>query len=110
MLDGPAAGGSRKIAANAASLGQPGGCFMCIFDILIDMVGYTVARLILPLISFGRLSVQPLNAPRESFNAFGYRRDGRGRIEIEQTIAGFIGFALCLAAFLAVSLLTRAAL
>jgi hypothetical protein len=83
---------------------------MCIFDILIDIVGYTIARIVLPLLSLGRLSVQPLDAPREAFNAFGYRRDSRGRIELEQTIAGFIGFALCLVAFVVLGLLTRAAL
>lgn len=83
---------------------------MSLFDILIDMVGYSVARLLLPLLSFGKLCVQPLDAPREAFNAFGFRRDGHGRIEIEQTIAGFIGFALCLVVLFAFGLLTHAAL
>ncbi|WP_024514561.1 hypothetical protein [Bradyrhizobium sp. Tv2a-2] len=84
---------------------------MCIiFDIMIGFIGRTVARLILPLLSLGKISVQPLSAPMDAFNVFGYRHDSDGRIEIESTLAGFIGFLLCFAAFLMIGLLTHAAL
>jgi hypothetical protein len=82
---------------------------MIIFDILIDVVGYTVARLVLPLFSFGRIYVEPLNAPLRKFSALGYRHDESGRIEIDSTVAGWIGFVVCLIAFFAFGLLIRAA-
>lgn len=82
---------------------------MSIFDFLIDMIGYTVARLVLPLFSFHKIYVQPLGSPEWKFNALGFRYDDSGRIEIESTIAGFIGFAICLIAFFGLCLLIRAA-
>ena len=78
-----------------------------LFDGLIFVVGYTVARLVLPLLSFGKIYVEPLRNSRKAFNALGYRYDDSGRIEISETIAGFIGFILFLTAFLVVFLLIQ---
>ncbi|MDB5579775.1 MAG: hypothetical protein JWR80_4951 [Bradyrhizobium sp.] len=78
-----------------------------IFDDLIHIVGYTVARFILPLLSFGKVYVEPLTTPQKRFNALGYRYDDSGRIEISETIAGFIGFILFLTAFFVVYLLIQ---
>jgi hypothetical protein len=76
------------------------------FDGLIGLIGGSVARLALPLLSFRRIYVQPINAPLGTrFNALGYRHDEDGRIEIESTIAGFIGLVICLVAFFAFGLL-----
>jgi hypothetical protein len=84
---------------------------MWIFDFLIDVLGYTVARLVLPFASFGRLYVEPLSSPLKRFNSLGYRRDEGGRIEIEETVAGFIGFITFLVAFfIGGGLLTRLAI
>jgi len=83
---------------------------MCIFDFLIFVVGYTVARVVLPFLSLRRVYVQPLSAPRNRFNVLGWRRDDRGRIELEETPAGFIGFLLCLLAFFTLGFLIRTAL
>jgi hypothetical protein len=80
-----------------------------IFDGLIFLAGYTVARLILPLLSFGKIYVEPLTAPPKRFNALGYRCDDSGRIAISETIACFIGFILFLTAFFVVSQLIRTA-
>lgn len=80
-----------------------------IFDGLIFIVGYTVARLALPRLSFGKIYVELLTSPRKKFNALGYRYDDSGRVEISETIAGFIGFLLFLAAFFVVCLLIRSA-
>ncbi|MBR0694818.1 hypothetical protein [Bradyrhizobium lablabi] len=81
---------------------------MVIFDILIDIVGYTAARLILPRLSFGRMCVEPPTSGHRRFNALGCRRDESGRIEMEQTVAGWIGVVTCFAALLAVILLIEA--
>jgi hypothetical protein len=82
---------------------------MWIFDDLIFIVGYTAARLVLPLLSLNKIYVQPLNSSETRFNVLGYRHDDRGRIEIGSTIAGGIGFVLCLVAFFAFILVIRAA-
>jgi hypothetical protein len=73
--------------------------FYWIFEALIFFVGYTVARLILPFISFGKIYVAPPTTPPNRFNVLGYRYDDSGRIEISETIAGLVGFVLCLTAF-----------
>jgi hypothetical protein len=73
-----------------------------IFDFLIGLVGYSVARVSLPFLSLGRIYVEPFLSPHPGFNWLGYRRDENGRIEIEQTVAGFIGFIISLVAFFAI--------
>jgi hypothetical protein len=52
--------------------------------------------------------MQPLNSGRKSFNVLGYRSDGTGRIEIEEPMAGFIGFVIFLIGFFAFGLLVQA--
>jgi hypothetical protein len=100
----------RKVAGQVAVTDQLIGRLMFIFDIMNLLIGHTVARLVLPLVSFGKISVQPLSAPMDAFNAFGYRRDSDGRIEIESTLAALIGVLLCLAALLVIGLFARATL
>lgn len=78
---------------------------MWIFDFLIFIVGYTVARIVLPLVSFRRIMVQPITSLEKKYNALGYRNLGDGRIEIEDTLSGFIGFIILLAVVLTCNLL-----
>jgi hypothetical protein len=80
-----------------------------LFDTLINLVGCTVARFTLPFLSFGRMCVQPVNAPLSKFNALGFRWDENGRLEIEKTVASFVGLLISLFAFFALGLLIRAA-
>lgn len=56
-------------------------------------VGYAVARLVLPLVSFGRLRV---GTARDSsgFGWVGLRRIEEGRLEIEATFAALIGLLI----------------
>jgi hypothetical protein len=78
---------------------------------VVNLIGYTVARFVLPLLSFRRIYVQPINAALGTrFNALGYRYDEDGRIEIETSSAGFVGFIICLFAFFIFYLLIRAAI
>jgi hypothetical protein len=81
---------------------------MGIFDLLIEATGYTVARFVLPVLSFHRVYVQPLDSEPKAFNALGYRRDGTGCMEIEQSIAGFLGFLMFIAVSAAFGLLMQA--
>jgi hypothetical protein len=80
-----------------------------VVELLVLVMGHSIARLLLPLLSFRRIAVQPLGGPSARFNLLGYRRLGRGRVEIEATVAGFIGLFVGLATCIAIALLTRTA-
>lgn len=78
-------------------------------DFLTEMVGCPVARLVLPLVSFGRIHVEPLCSPPQKFNIFGYRRDERGRIELDAQVASFIGLVILVIFIVSVSRFVPAA-
>jgi hypothetical protein len=80
-----------------------------ILELLIMVVGHGIARLLLPLLSFRRIQIQPLCGPSARFDLFGYRRVGGGRIEIERTAAGGIGLLIGFSACAAIVLLARTA-
>lgn len=67
---------------------------------LIVSIGHPVARLALPCLSFGKVYAQPLSAAENSFNVFGYRHDGNGRIEVGSTLASAVGFVIFLIALI----------
>ena len=48
---------------------------------------------------------QPLYSLENNFNIFGYRHDRKGRIEINTTVAGFLGFIVAVAMFFLFGLL-----
>ncbi len=76
-----------------------------LMDFLLEVVGYPIGRLLLPLISLGRARAEPLTGPIGKFNWFGYRRDEVGQIEIETSLTAVIGLAAGLMLLLLVSLL-----
>jgi hypothetical protein len=80
-----------------------------LFDFLAEMVGCPIARLVLPLVSLGKIHVEPLCSPPQKFNMFGYRRDERGRIELDAQVASFIGIVILVVFILTVSRLVPAA-
>jgi hypothetical protein len=81
-----------------------------ILELLIMVVGHGIARLLLPLLSFRRIQIQPLCGPSARFNLLGgYRRVSGGRIEIERTAAGGIGLLIGFSACAAIVLLARTA-
>jgi hypothetical protein len=79
------------------------------FDFLTGLIGYPVARLALPLLTFRKVRAQPLTSMEGGFNVFGYRYDSDGRIEIESTMAGFVGLVIFLILFFSLGILIRAA-
>lgn len=83
---------------------------MSIFEFLVEMVGYAVARAVLPRLSGGRIQVQLLNARFGGFNALGYRREVNGQIEIDSTVCGWIGLVFCVVLLVAAYLLAYTAL
>lgn len=83
---------------------------MFILDILIEIVGYTTARFLLPLVSFGKVYVQPVNSNKRGFNALGFRfEENNKKIEVEATMAGWLGFFVWLAATILVIYFIRTA-
>ena len=78
---------------------------MSAFGMLIDLIGYTVARSTLPLLSFGRIYVEPFSASPQPLRWPCYRRDANGRIELRQGAAGWIGLGICVLVLLALVLM-----
>jgi len=67
-----------------------------------------VARVVLPLVSFGRIRLEPLRSPSTGFNLLGYRYVD-GDIEIAATTAGLLGWVIGLFAGFSLALLIRMA-
>ncbi|AWM02555.2 hypothetical protein [Bradyrhizobium amphicarpaeae] len=72
---------------------------------LVELIGYAVARAALPLLSFGHVHVEPFSASTSSLRRPWYRRHADGRIELRQDAAGWIGFAICLSVLLAIAII-----
>ena len=83
-----------EIASEETTIYKPIYRFFALFAI--DEIGWIIARLVLPLVSFGRIGVEPLAAPSppQKFNMFGYRRDERGRLELDTRAASLIGLVI----------------
>jgi hypothetical protein len=64
-------------------------------------VGYAVARLVLPLVSFGKVQVGTAR-DTSGFGWLGLRRIENGRLEIEATFAALIGLVIFCAGLAAV--------
>jgi len=59
---------------------------------------YWVARLLLPVLSLGRVSVQTLDSRETGFNRFGVKRLAKGRVLVRRRVAALIGCAFWLVA------------
>lgn len=66
-----------------------------LFYFIVDVIGYTVARIILPVVSFGRIRVAPYTCDVGEFGWLGGRRDGFGRLELGASVASAIGLVIC---------------
>ena len=72
-----------------------------LLDLIWWGVGYAVARLVLPLVSFGKVQV---GTARDSsgFGWLGLRSIGNGRLEVEATFAALLGLVIFCAGLAAV--------
>jgi hypothetical protein len=70
-------------------------------SIFLDLIGYTTARLFVPLLTFGRVRVQPFRAEPQRHNWFGFVRDADGSHQLEATIAGWYGLFFWIAVVIA---------
>ncbi|KUL94863.1 hypothetical protein DK26_16015 [Bosea sp. WAO] len=76
-------------------------------SILLDALGYTTARLLVPILTFGRVRVQALRAEPRRHNWFGFARDADGSHQLEATMAGWYGLVFWLGALVVVLALLR---
>jgi hypothetical protein len=67
-----------------------------------EFIGCSIARIVIPTLSFGRAYVHSPNVAQERFNWLGFCRDGAGRVVIARDVAGFIGFLIMVVVFLAI--------
>jgi hypothetical protein len=65
--------------------------FDVIGSIFLDMLGYTTVRLLVPILTFGCVRVQPLRAEPQRHNWFGFARGADGSCQLEATMAGWYG-------------------
>lgn len=75
--------------------------------ILLDVLGYTTARLLVPIVTFGRVRVRALRAEPQGSNWFGFSRAADGSCRLEATMAGWYGLFVWIAALVAVLALLR---
>ena len=74
---------------------------MSALGILVDLIGYAVARAVLPVLSFGWIYVEPFSATPQPLQWPWYRRDATGRIELRQAAAAWVGLGICAIVLLA---------
>lgn len=75
--------------------------------ILLDALGYTTARLLVPLLTFGCIRVQPLRAEPRRHNWFGFSRNPDGSRQLEAIMAGWYGLFVWIAVVIAALALLR---
>jgi hypothetical protein len=78
-----------------------------ISGILLDVFGYTTARLLVPIVTFGRVRVQRLRSEPRRSNWLGFARGADGSCQLEATMAGWYGLFFWIAVVIAVLALLR---
>ncbi|WP_455873403.1 hypothetical protein [Rhizobium yanglingense] len=64
---------------------------MIIIDFILDVMGYTTARLTLPLVTFGKVQVEPISSTETGFNWWGFKRTTDGVLLCQAPMAGWLG-------------------
>ncbi|OOO17959.1 hypothetical protein EFR00_32715 [Rhizobium sophoriradicis] len=64
---------------------------MIIIDFILEVIGYTTARLMLPLITLGKVRVQSVSSTETGFNRLGFKRVPDGSLICQAPMAGWIG-------------------
>jgi hypothetical protein len=58
---------------------------------ILDVVGYTTSRLLLPMLTFQRVKVDALSSGQTGFNWLGFKRHSDGVLLCDSNSAGWIG-------------------
>lgn len=64
---------------------------LIIIDFILDAIGYTTARITLPLITFGKVQVEPISSTETGFNWWGFKRMSGGAMLCQAPMAAWIG-------------------
>lgn len=64
---------------------------MIVFDFILDAVGYTTARILLPTLTFKKVKVDALSSGEAGFNWLGFKRLSDGVLLCDSNSAGWIG-------------------
>lgn len=67
---------------------------MIIVDIILEVIGHTTARLVLPIITLGKVRVQSITSAERGFNWLGFKRNSDGSLICQAPMAGLIGLLL----------------
>jgi hypothetical protein len=65
--------------------------FIGLIELVFSAVGYATARMLLPALTFGRVTVEVVPTPDVGFNWLGFRRLADGRLLCASDIAMWIG-------------------
>jgi hypothetical protein len=64
---------------------------LLVVDFLLEVIGHTTARVLLPLASLGKIRVQGVSSAEGGFNWLGFKRGPDGSLLCESSMAGWIG-------------------
>lgn len=64
---------------------------MIIIDFILEVIGYTTARIALPVITFGKVRVETISSSEPGFGWLGLKRGSDGVYLCQAPMAGWIG-------------------
>lgn len=64
---------------------------MFISNFLLAIVGYSTSRILMPILSLGRITVQPPMSEEQGFNSFGFKRIPGHGLLCHTSVAGCLG-------------------
>jgi hypothetical protein len=64
---------------------------MMLIDFVLDVVGYTTSRLLIPALTFQKVKVDALSSGKAGFNWLGFKRLPDGALLCDSNTAGWFG-------------------
>ncbi|WP_321341274.1 hypothetical protein [uncultured Cohaesibacter sp.] len=64
---------------------------MFVYDVLLEAVGYSTARILLPIVAFGYISVEPISSEEKGYSCLGFKSSKDSRYLWDATMAGWLG-------------------
>ncbi len=63
-----------------------------IMDTILDVFGYATARVLLPIVTFGKVRAATISEDDYKYNWLGARREEDGTILLDSPTAGWVGY------------------
>ena len=64
---------------------------MFVYDVLLEAVGYSTARIPPPIVAFGYISVEPISSEEKGYNWLDFKSSKDRRYLFDVTTAGWLG-------------------